>query len=687
MALVLADRVRDTTTTTGTGTVTLSGTAPTGYQTFGAAIGNGNTTYYTINAGSQWEVGLGTYSSTGPTLARTTVLSSSNGGSLVDFSTGTKDVFVTYPAEKSINEDASGNVGIGTTAPAYKLDVAGIVNTSQSFRYGASYFGSGSDYFTSRYLTNIIYNVPTGSGFVWAINGGDTMTLNSSGNVGIGTSSPAQKLSVNGNIVTAGEVALSGADFVYSWAGGTTGQRRAGFYLDGSNQVVRVYTAQNEVARFDASGNVGIGTSSPSSYLAKLAVIGNATLGQGGKFYQFDASDFTGRYMQAVTNAIVFGKYQAGGDVEQMRIDSSGNVGIGTSSPAQKLDVNSGATANTVNIISTTTTAYSPSGYNGGAARVFMRGGNSTNSFTGTQYTHGGSFEAFFGAVQNSSGLADFVFQGYNGSAYEERMCINAAGNLLVGRTSGTGARVDVYNSGSGDAAVRIGNAQNGFTTDVGKQGATAYGANAAGDGFLYSSTSLSIMSDNAAGVIKFSTGGNTERARITSAGFLLVGTTATLSGNTSNEFKTTTAGSWPLTINSNDRGILHRQSSATTGFYEYFEYNGGTNNGSISYSGGTTAYNTTSDYRLKDIDGPLKNSGAYIDALKPVEGWWKADGKRFIGFLAHQVQEVSQTPVVVGEKDGAEMQQMDYSAPELIANLIAEVQSLRARVAQLEGN
>ena len=90
MPLILADRVRDTTTTTGTGTVTLSGTAPTGYQNF-SVIGNGNTTYYTINAGSQWEVGIGTYSSTGPTLARNTVLESSNANALVDFAAGTKD--------------------------------------------------------------------------------------------------------------------------------------------------------------------------------------------------------------------------------------------------------------------------------------------------------------------------------------------------------------------------------------------------------------------------------------------------------------------------------------------------------------------------------------------------------------------------------------------------------------------
>jgi hypothetical protein len=110
MALVIADRVKETTTTTGTGTVTLLG-ASAGYQSF-AAIGNANTTFYCIAAqtGTEWEVGIGTYTSSGTTLARTTVLSSSNSGSLVNFSAGTKDVFVTYPSSKSVNQDASGNV-------------------------------------------------------------------------------------------------------------------------------------------------------------------------------------------------------------------------------------------------------------------------------------------------------------------------------------------------------------------------------------------------------------------------------------------------------------------------------------------------------------------------------------------------------------------------------------------------
>jgi hypothetical protein len=102
MAFVVADRVQETTTTTGTGTVTLAG-AVTGFQSF-AVIGNGNTTTYTIadQSGSNWEVGIGTYTSSGTTLSRDTVLSSSNSGSLVNFGAGTKNVFVTLPSSRTV---------------------------------------------------------------------------------------------------------------------------------------------------------------------------------------------------------------------------------------------------------------------------------------------------------------------------------------------------------------------------------------------------------------------------------------------------------------------------------------------------------------------------------------------------------------------------------------------------------
>jgi len=108
MALVLADRVRETTTTTGQGTVTLAG-AITGFQTF-AVIGDGNTTYYTIagQGTSEWEVGIGTYTASGTTLSRDTVLASSAGApTKTTFSAGTKDVFVTYPAERSVYSDGT----------------------------------------------------------------------------------------------------------------------------------------------------------------------------------------------------------------------------------------------------------------------------------------------------------------------------------------------------------------------------------------------------------------------------------------------------------------------------------------------------------------------------------------------------------------------------------------------------
>jgi hypothetical protein len=138
MAHITADRVRDTSTSTGTGSFTVSGTAPTGFRTLSAVLSVSDTFYYAIQgqSSSEWEVGLGTYSSAN-VFARTTILSSSNSGSVVTFSAGTKDVFLTLAATKTIQRDASGNV------------------------YDASGAGSDNIFFLNGLTVNTNYTIPT----------------------------------------------------------------------------------------------------------------------------------------------------------------------------------------------------------------------------------------------------------------------------------------------------------------------------------------------------------------------------------------------------------------------------------------------------------------------------------------------------------------------------------------------
>jgi hypothetical protein len=162
MALVFKDRVKETTTTTGTGTITLAG-AVSGFQAF-SEIGDGNTTYYAIVSGTDWEVGIGTYTLSGTTLSRDTILESSNAGSAISL-TGTSTVFCTYAAEKSvyrnsndqINVTASGLIfsdsTVQTTAAAvsgdnvsiFVNDTGYLTNTSSDFTYvsGVAVYGSG----------------------------------------------------------------------------------------------------------------------------------------------------------------------------------------------------------------------------------------------------------------------------------------------------------------------------------------------------------------------------------------------------------------------------------------------------------------------------------------------------------------------------------------------------------------
>jgi len=124
MALVVKDRIKETTATTGTGTLTLAGAAV-GFQAF-SVIGDASTTYYAIadSTTGDWEVGVGTYTASGTTLSRDTVLESSNAGALVSFGSGSKDVFVTYPAERSVYLAADGTPPYDLAGTAVAMAIA-----------------------------------------------------------------------------------------------------------------------------------------------------------------------------------------------------------------------------------------------------------------------------------------------------------------------------------------------------------------------------------------------------------------------------------------------------------------------------------------------------------------------------------------------------------------------------------
>ena len=170
MALVLADRVYETSTTVGTGTLTLAG-ALNSYQTFSAAIGNGNTCYYALAAvgGTDWEVGIGTVGA--GTLARTTILSSSNSNLVVNLPIGTVNVFVTYPSERSVNLDASGNAtALGTPAAFTGTNISGtasgltagaatVLATARNIA-GVSFNGSTSINIPLSNLSDVTFSTP-----------------------------------------------------------------------------------------------------------------------------------------------------------------------------------------------------------------------------------------------------------------------------------------------------------------------------------------------------------------------------------------------------------------------------------------------------------------------------------------------------------------------------------------------
>jgi hypothetical protein len=250
-----------------------------------------------------------------------------------------------------------------------------------------------------------------------------------------------------------------------------------------------------------------------------------------------------------------------------------------------------------------------------------------------------------------------------NAITYTESMRLDGSGNLGIGTTSSPAEKLEVASgkvllSNTQSYAIK---ASSGATCDVVT---------------LTSGDALQIGGGGATNNIQLWTGG-VERARVDSSGNLLLGRTTNLSVTPRLAVE-----------NANFAVGINTTNGGTNEAIRF--YNAGTTVGTISTDGSSTAYNTSSDYRLKNNPQPLTGSGAFIDALQPKTWEWTADGSRGVGFIAHEVQAVS-PKTVVGEKDAVDedgnpvMQAMSYSSPEFIANIIAELQSLRARVAELE--
>jgi hypothetical protein len=303
---------------------------------------------------------------------------------------------------------------------------------------------------------------------------------------------------------------------------------------------------------------------------------------------------------------------------------------------------------------------------NGGASGIPLQLNNNTGSNTNFIFSEGNTAKWY---LRNITGNGGFSFLDAVNST--EIMRLTSTG-LGIG-TSSPSAKLEVYGASYGKIKI------NGATG-----GELLFSSAGTDVGDIYANASLVNISSLTAVPLVFGTN-NTERARIDSSGNIQVGTTTRRNNAT-------------LTISysgSTNNGIAFIDTANSSGTeFLAFQNSSATNIGTVARVGTTNAviYNTTSDYRLKTVVGAVTGQGARIDALKPIDYLWTEGSQQARGFLAHEFQTVYPSSVT-GDKDALDAdgnpkyQAMQASTPEVIADLIAEIQSLRVRVAQLETN
>jgi hypothetical protein len=346
-----------------------------------------------------------------------------------------------------------------------------------------------------------------------------------------------------------------------------------------------------------------------------------------------------------------------------MRIDSSGNVGIGTASPASKLDINTGASTGTTDMITlggldnaSTKQTYA----------VIQMGieNNTASSEQGNILLQ--TVES--GTVRTRINLNGSGYQAFSNGG-SERMRIDSSGNVGIGTTSPSG-KLDVR------GASYFGTPN---TFIIGDDGGT--------DGAFFNETASVPM--------RFLTAG-TERMRIDSSGvFSFRCTSQLIRGGETYRFQTS-GGIASFETSNTDFPVIALRNTGTNGYMMAFN-NASAEIGTISSSGSNVSYNTSSDYRLKQDIAPMTNALAKVAALKPVTYKWKSDGADGEGFIAHELAEVCPLAVTgakdaVDEEGNPRYQGVDTS--HLVATLTAAIQeqqaliiSLTARIVALESN